>query len=144
VTGLTAWTLVPARARAARRRVDAAAAEAGVLVELSGAGHATEHEAGDTYDLAAITAYWIELSPDQRRDAVAEAFRVVRPGGRIVLVLATAKPRWPTRPKPVERERSDEAQAMLTAAGCRAVRVLGSVPGTTYVEGVKPRATAGT
>ena len=35
-----------------------------------------------------------------------------------------------------------EALSLLTAAGSRAVRLLGEVPGTTYLEAVKPRVTA--
>jgi SAM-dependent methyltransferase len=144
ITGLNGRTLVAVRDTEARRTVESAAAEAGVLVELTDAGQATEREATGAYDLAVITADWIELRSDQRRKLVDEAFRVARPGGRIVLVLSAGKPAWPVRARPVPRERADEARSMLTGAGCRAVRVLGEVPGTTYVEGVKPRTTADT
>jgi SAM-dependent methyltransferase len=144
ITGLNGRTLVAVRDTEARRTVESAAAEAGVLVELTDAGQATEREATGAYDLAVITADWIELRSDQRRKLVDEAFRVARPGGRIVLVLSAGKPAWPVRARPVPRELADEARSMLTGTGCRAVRVLGVVPGTTYVEGVKPRTTADT
>ena len=40
---------------------------------------------------------------------------------------------------PLQREILDEAVALFTAAGSRAVRVLGEAEGTVYVEGVRPR-----
>lgn len=146
ITGLNGRTLLVDQGEPARRKVDAAAGRAGALVEFADAPVTSVADEGrDTFDLAAITMdRWSHLAADERRRCVGEAFRLVRPGGRIVIVLRAGKGGWLGKAKTVPRELADEALALLTAAGSRAVRVLGELPGTTYVEGVKPRPTAGT
>ena len=137
VTGLNGQTIVVAPDATAEKRVEEAAAAAGVLVELAGASGGAERP--DAYDLVAIIHAWTALDAGTRRAAVDQAFRLVRPGGRVVLVASAGpRPRF-GRPHAVPREILDEAVALFTAAGSRAVRVLGEAEGTVYVEGVRPR-----
>ena len=137
ITGLNGRTVVAELEEAARSRIEHAAAQVGALVELAGRTEGTEPP--DAYDLVAITTAWSALQPGARRARVIEAFRLVRPGGRVVLVVsAGAKPRFGGA-RPVPREILDEALALFSAAGSRAARVLGEAAGTAYVEGVKPQ-----
>ncbi len=140
LTGLNGRTVVAAEGPADRRAVEAAAARAGTLVELATAGPEGVGET-DTFDLAAVTMKWPDLAASTRAATLREAFRLVRPGGRIVLVLSVGRARWPAGQRSVPKELAGEALDLLSGAGCRAVRLLGEVPGTTYIEAVKPRLT---
>ncbi len=142
VTGLNGRTFVAAKREASRRAVEAAAARLGTLVEVADAQPTSVPEPSDVFDVAAITTTWLELPLEARAGTIGEAFRLVRPGGRIIVVLSGGRRRWPGGPRAVPRELVGEALSLLTAAGSRAVRLLGEVPGTTYLEAVKPRVTA--
>ncbi|HUF48285.1 MAG TPA: hypothetical protein VMM93_10755 [Vicinamibacterales bacterium] len=143
VTGLNGRTLVVDEGRAVRVEIERAAARAGALLEFHDAPVTrTLDEPAGTFDLAVLTtANWAVLAPEARHVTIGNAFALVRPGGRLIGVLtAGRRPRF-GRPPHVPREIVDDALARFTAAGSRAVRCLADVPGTAYVEGVRPRAT---
>ncbi|HSG01350.1 MAG TPA: class I SAM-dependent methyltransferase [Vicinamibacterales bacterium] len=144
VTGLNGRTAVAERDPLLCQRVEAAAAEAGTLVEFVETGPTGLPETTEVHDLVAITTNWLELGSAGRADLVTGAFRLVRPGGRIIVVLASGSKPLVGKPAKVPHTLAREAESLLTASGSRAVRILAEVPGTTYVEGVRPRASAGT
>jgi len=144
VTGLNGHTVIADKGEAARRRVEEAAGRAGALVEIHDTDPSGVPESADTFDLAAVTTAWLELSPHARAAVVTEASRLVRPGGRVVVLIPGGKKPVFGKPPNVPRPLADEAVSLLAAAGARATRILAEVPGTTYVEGVKPRVTADT
>jgi hypothetical protein len=142
-TGLNGRTVVVADGATARVEVERAAANAGALVEFVQAPvvRAAAEPAG-AFDLAVIAmAGWALAGRDARRDVVTRAFGLVRPGGRIVAVLSSGRRRRFGAAPLVDRAVVDETLALLTEAGSRAVRTLADMPGTTYAEGVRPRAT---
>jgi len=144
VTGLNGHTIVADTGDAARGRVEEAAARVGALIEVHDTDPSGVPESPGTFDLAAVTTAWLDLDGPTRAAIVAEASRLVRPGGRMVVMIAGGRKPVFGKPPNVPRELADEAVSLLAAAGARATRVLAEVPGATYVEGVKPRITADT
>ena len=69
---------------------------------------------------------------------LAEAFRVLRPGGRVVVLRALGG-RWPwRRPAAAERAEADGAlQRALLDAGFRAAREIGAREGISFVEAAR-------
>jgi len=138
VTGLNGQTTVVDRAPGAKDRIATAAAGAGALVDFVAAPIALLPTDSQTFDMAVLPAGLAALGTDAP-SVLAEAIRVVRPGGRITICeplprqglfrLAQTAPL--TDPKDVV--------ARLTAAGLRAARHLGSLDGTAYFEAARPR-----
>ncbi len=142
VTGLNGHTVVVDDADRAETRVAAAAARAGALVEFEGRSPSESGLDGDRFDVAAVTvSSWTEWPERRRAACVREALRLVRPGGRVVIVLAAGRSGRLFGSKAVPPSLADEALALLASAGARAARVLAEVPGTTYVEAARPRST---
>ena len=111
----------------------------GALVEPARAPYGMWPFEEDSFDIAVIPHLLPSLTPDVRVRCVSEVMRVLRPGGR-VLVIERA-PRGglvgallggarvaPTYDGPLE---------LLRSAGFAAVRQLSETDGVTYVEGIK-------
>jgi ubiquinone/menaquinone biosynthesis C-methylase UbiE len=135
-----AVAIVPDERSAARARKGAA--DAGVLVEVEMAPPTRMPLKDEGIDLAVIdeTAGLLRtLTSDDRTATVREVLRILRPGGR-VLVVASA-PRsgigaWLTRaPGTLRFDPSPELQA----GGFKSVRTLAEREGLVFVEGIKPR-----
>ena len=133
---------------AAAARVHKAAAHAGVLVDTDIAEVRTLPYGEGEFDLAVVddTGSLFEQLPDGDRAAVArESARVLRPGGRIV-VLGAGEPAGLTRlvSKPVVSHLvlSGSINTLLGANGFSIVRTLAEREGLIFVEGLKPRTTA--
>ena len=138
VTGLNGQTTVIDR-EGARPRVEAAAGHAGALVEFTAAPPSALLVPPGTVDVLVLTVGLGSLVPDERPRALAEAMRVLRPGGRTVVIEGLA-----ARPSSAPETAGIEGEAvlaLLTAAGGRAVRTLATVSGRTYYEARKPRDT---
>jgi ubiquinone/menaquinone biosynthesis C-methylase UbiE len=138
VTGLNGRTIVAVPSADAKLRIESAAANAGALVEVEIAP-ATALPAGDaTADVAVITGLGdVSGSRDQM---LREATRTVRPGGRVIVIegkksagILTMWSRGSARPAVA----TGEITSLLSAAGLRGARLLGSAEGISYFEGTK-------
>ena len=138
-TGLNGLTLARVADDAARQRVNAAAAEAGSLVETDVGDVLPFSAAGDGFDIVVLHAALGDAAGGQ--PIVNEAFRLVRPGGRVVAIEGATRQsgRWAMWRTPMPKRTADEVRALLDTAGFRATRVLADLPGVSYVEGVKAR-----
>ena len=103
----------------------------GALVDVIGASWKTWPFDAGSIDVAVIPNLLPALTPEERAHCVAETLRVLRPGGRVVVIdggrrglLARGGPQI-------------DAQQPLKDAGFAAVRLLAETGGTTYVEGIK-------
>lgn len=140
ITGLNGRTVVIDAREAARGTVEAAAGRAGALVEFEpGQPTRLPVDAGAA-DVAVLNRL---LGGAADRAAVAsEAVRVIRPGGRIIVLEGEprrglmARLSRPQGPPPLQ---GAVVCDLLRQAGLRAVRVLADADGVTYVEGVKAR-----
>lgn len=140
VTGLNGELRVVDRAEGAAEAIEAAAARAGALVEFVDAPPSMLPLETGTYDIVVIQRRLGTLMAGQRDACAAEARRVVRGGGRIVAIESIGRPGLfsvlSARKLPLS---ANDVKDLLTAAGCRAVRVLGDAEGVVYVEGVNAR-----
>lgn len=139
VTGLNGRTLVIDPSAGAQTAVERAAADAGVLVEFQQS--ALANLPGDAVFDVVVVHQRMSVTTDDPAPLLAEAVRVVRPGGRVVVVEGSMAPGWRERlQRPRQSPVSGEIiRDLLTAAGLRATRVLAETDGVTYVEGAKPR-----
>jgi len=130
---------------AAVTRVDKAAASAGVLVDTDVADVQRLPYGDSEFDLAVCddTGALLEQLSEDRRGAVArEVARILRPGGRVVVVGGGEPAGWnkllsksPASPLVV----SGAVNALLGANGFGIVRTLAEREGLVFVEGLKPR-----
>jgi len=139
---------VPDQAAADRARKGGA--EAGVLVDVDIAPPTRLPYEPDTFDLVVADdsgGLFATLGPEDRAAAVREIVRVLRPGGRVVMIGAGPRAgigailsRAPDAPPFVA---SGEAVTALEADGFRSARIIGEREGLAFVEAIKPRAQAG-
>jgi SAM-dependent methyltransferase len=136
-----AVAVVPDEVSAARARK--AAAREGVLLELEIAPPTRLPGAAAAFDLVVVDdtggLLWA-MGADDRVLAVREALRLLRPGGRVMVIGSTPRAGLGslfTRTHPAPR--FDPAPA-LQSGGCKAVRVLAEREGLVFVEGMKPGA----
>ena len=136
-----AVAVVPDEASAARARK--AAAREGVLLELEIAPPTRLPEADAAFDLVVIDdtgGLLATMGADDRVAAVREALRLLRPGGRVMVIGSAPRAGLGalfTRAQPAQR--FDPTPA-LQAGGCKAVRVLAEREGLVFFEGMKPGA----
>lgn len=137
VTGLNGQTMVVDRPEE-RGRIDAAAARAGALVEFSDGSPTSLPLADGSNDVVVIAVGLGALTADERARGMDEAMRVLRPGGRTIVIEGIKSPREAAG---TERPAIDDGEvlALLTAAGGRAVRTLATAGGRTYYESRKAR-----
>jgi len=139
VTALTGQTVVCDAAEGAADRLSAAAADAGVLVEfLPAAATALPFEDGSC-DIVLVMQSLAGLDDAARTSVMTEAVRVLRAGGRVVIMDGT-KMSGPLasfrRTQP--RVPSDVLLSLLERVQARARRQLADVEGVAFYEGRKP------
>ena len=124
---LLAPDLSSAQARA--ERVE----QRGGLVEPAGAPMTSLPHEGAAFDVAVTEEILLALHDADRSAAIAEVFRVLRPGGRLLWIERHARGALFAKPAP----NTSQSEQTLTAAGFRGVRTLAAAGGRTYVEGIK-------
>ena len=135
-----AAAFVPDGAAAARARK--AVEDAGVLVEIEVAPPTRLPSDSDAFDVVVVddtNGLLAALRPEERVAAVRELLRVLRPGGRAVVI--SSAPRGGLGAL-FNRGASDppfNPPPSLEADGFKLVRALGERDGLAFVEGVKPK-----
>jgi ubiquinone/menaquinone biosynthesis C-methylase UbiE len=144
--GLSGRAAVVAPDEASATRARKAAEEAGVLVEVDVAPPSGLPLADGEFDLAVVddtAGLFGTMRPEDRVAAIRELVRVLRDGGRVLVVgavprggLGAVLSRTQNGPPFVA---SGDATRALEADGFRSVRTLAEREGLVFVEGIKPR-----
>ena len=144
--GLSGRAVVVAPDEPSAARARKAAADAGVLVEVEVAAPTRLPLGDDEFDLAVVddtAGLFGTMRPEGRVAAIRELVRVLRPGGRVLVVgavprggLGAVLSRTQHGPPFVA---SGDATRALEADGFRSVRTLAEREGLVFVEGIKPR-----
>ena len=148
--GLSGRAAVVAPDESSATRARKAAEDAGVLVEVEIAPPTRLPLADDAFDVAVVddtAGLFGTMRPEGRVAAIRELVRVLRPGGRVLVVgavprggLGAVLSRTQNGPPFVA---SGDATRALEADGFRAVRTLAEREGLVFVEGIKPRDRSG-
>lgn len=140
VTGLTGEVRVADDAPDAAVKIEAAVRKSGSLVELDAAPAIALPFDPAAFDVVVINRKLADAPDPERVRIAAEAVRIAKPGGRIVVVEAGPATGLLARfSKPREVLAPGVIQRVLTDAGCRATRVLAEAGGAVYVEALTAR-----
>jgi ubiquinone/menaquinone biosynthesis C-methylase UbiE len=144
--GLSGRALAIVPDQASMARAQKAAANLGVLVEVelsSSPRLPVDDAALDLVIVDDASGAFSARRPEERAAIIREAARVVRPGGRAMIIGATPLQgisallsRGPAAPSIAM---SGEAASALQAAGFRGARTLAEREGLVFVEGIRPR-----
>ena len=122
------------------REGGAAAEREGALVDVAHAPwDALPYEDG-SFDIALVRDLLPALAPDTRKRCLVEVLRVLRPGGRIVVVESARGGLGALRSRRGDEgayAESGGATAALEASGFAGVRVLAEREGSRFVEGAR-------
>jgi ubiquinone/menaquinone biosynthesis C-methylase UbiE len=135
-TGLTGRAVAIDPSADAAARATRAAEREGVLVEIVSAPIAPLPFESGSFDVAVLLDALRPVTPEMRTAALAEVARVLRAGGRAVVVEPAARSGLAALIGP----RSDphySADEWLRSAGFKAVRVVAERDGQRFVEGVR-------
>ena len=142
--GLTGQAAGVAEGEAGADALRQAAVRAGVFVEVAAGGTGLlPHDAG-SFDVAVIDSTDGALGawrPDERAQRLTELARVIRPGGRLLVVEAARRGiarLLGSGAVDADYRASGGALPALTAAGFRPVRLLAEREGFRFTEGIKP------
>jgi ubiquinone/menaquinone biosynthesis C-methylase UbiE len=144
--GLTGRAVAVVPDSEAEARATKGAADAGVLVEVETAPPTRLPIDDGACDLAVVddTGRFVETMPSgERVAAIRELLRVLRPGGRAIIVGAGKRSGLAALLKGSQTESafaaSGDANRALQAEGFKSVRTLAEREGLVFVEGIKPR-----
>ena len=124
-------------------RIEKAAARAGVLVEVTVSPLTRLPIEDNGFDVAIIDdtgASLTQMAADDRAALVRETLRVLRPGGRVMVIGATPRTGLGAKLSAGSNVVSADPTPALQADGYRTVRVLAERDGLIFFEGMKPRA----
>jgi SAM-dependent methyltransferase len=137
LTGLNGQTIAAGQPASSRSAIEAAAAEEGVLVEFADAPPDTLPADDGVVDIVVLVVQTGTTPQPTWQGLLAEAFRSLRPGGRLIVIDGIRKAsRFGTT---ATAAGPDVISPQLVAAGGRAARQLASAEGLTYYEAQKPR-----
>ena len=144
--GLTGRAVAVVPDEAAAARAAKGAADAGVLVDVETAPPSRLPIDDGAFDLAVADdteALFSTLPSDERAAALRELLRVLRPGGRVIVVGAAAQSGLGALLKAGHSTpsfaQSGDATRELQSEGFVSVRILAEREGQVFVEGIKPR-----
>jgi ubiquinone/menaquinone biosynthesis C-methylase UbiE len=123
-------------------RIERAASQAGVLIEVEIAPPTKLPMDDLSFDLAIIddsAGLFTEMAADERAAVVREAARVLRVGGRVMVIGSTARGGLGAMLSRTPATISADPSAALQADGFKTVRVLAERDGLIFFEGLKPR-----
>lgn len=136
--GLTGRAVVFDDSQPRLQRAAAAIEREGVLVESFSAPLTTLPFESEAFDVVVVRNVLPAAPAESRAPAVAEVHRVIRPGGRAVVIDAHRGGLAGLFGGGSNREYQNSGAApLLTAAGFRGVRTLAAREGLVFVEGVK-------
>ena len=143
VTGLNGRTVVIERAAGSQAAIESAAARAGALIDFEDAPATMLPLDTDTFDIVIIRR---SLADADRSQIVSESIRVVRPGGRVVVINTAIRAGFFGAIRSASKAAVDPQLVIdaLRAAGLKAVRLLGQTDDVAFIEGTKPRSIAST
>ncbi len=118
--GLTGTACAVDADEAAVKKAAASIERDGALAEVTRAPWGMWPYDADSFDVAVIRDLLPTLTSDSRSRCVSEVLRVLRPGGRAIVI-----------------EGAKRGTKALKDAGFAAVRVLAEIDGTSYAEGIK-------
>jgi ubiquinone/menaquinone biosynthesis C-methylase UbiE len=143
--GLTGRACMVDAVEATTRSSAALAEREGALVESFTSPWTMMPFEPQAFDVVVIRDVLKQLESDARLRSVAEVYRVLRPGGRAVVIEDTKRggmgALFRGEPANPQYERSGGATHVLEAAGFRGVRTLAEREGQVFVEGIKPAST---
>ena len=144
--GLSGRAAVVAPDESSAARARKAGADAGALIEVEIAPPSRLPLGDDEFDLAVADdtgGLFGTMRPEGRVASIREIVRVLRPGGRVLIIgaaprggLGAVLSRTQSGPPFVA---SGDATLALEADGFRSVRTLAEREGLVFVEGIKPR-----
>jgi ubiquinone/menaquinone biosynthesis C-methylase UbiE len=143
--GLTGRACAVAEDDAGAAQLTAAAENAGVLVEIESVPYGMLPYADTAFDLVVIRTALSPVSAEQRRGALRETLRVLRPGGRCLIIEVTPRGGLGALFKPPAGDSAyltqGGAERALQGEGFKATRRLAEREGLAFIEGVKPKVT---
>jgi ubiquinone/menaquinone biosynthesis C-methylase UbiE len=119
--------------RTARARE--AAEREGALLDVETAPMTSLPFENESFDVAVVNYVLPEIPPNQRVAVLTEVARVLRGGGRCIVVQAGRRTGLAGLFRGSPPMRSDEIETLLQSAGFRAVRTLTEREGQVFVEG---------
>jgi SAM-dependent methyltransferase len=138
-----AAAFVPDEAAAARARNGAAQAGVLVEVEICAPGRLPADDASFDVVILDDTGGWFATMADRdRAAAIHEARRIVRPGGRILVIRTGPRTGLARLLSSGPDDPAFDATAALESVGFKSVRTLAERDGLSFVEGIRPRAVA--
>jgi ubiquinone/menaquinone biosynthesis C-methylase UbiE len=140
--GLSGRAVVVAPEPASAERARKGAADAGVLVEIETAPPTSLPLDAGAFDLALVDdtgGLFATMRAETRVVAGRELLRVLRPGGRVMVVSAAVRGGLGALITRAQSGPPFDAVPSLEAEGFRAVRHLAEREGLIFVEGIKPR-----
>jgi SAM-dependent methyltransferase len=138
--GLTGRACLLDESEAIREQAAAAVEKEGALIESFAAPLTALPFEADSFDVVVARNVLGTAKPADRTRAAAEVHRVVRPGGRCILIDDLGRSRIASLvggERPESHYGEGGATGLLTIAGFRGVRRLAEREGLAFVEGVK-------
>jgi ubiquinone/menaquinone biosynthesis C-methylase UbiE len=143
--GLSGRAVAVAPDTATATLIQKAASKAGVLVEVEAAPPTKLPLDDDAFDLVVFdnTAGLLSsMSAEDRAAAIAEARRVTRPGGRVMVIGSSPRSGLTSLFSSAPTSQPLDPAPLLAGGGLKAPRTLADRDGLVFVEAVKPRTSA--